>query len=598
MSHQMGTTTRTRLAAVVAVLALGATVVPAAGANRANDRSRVARGLPRVTPVANDALQRALERGRISEGRYALERARSLFHLKKVRKEFGEVARPDPHAATLLLRDLALRLRTLEGDEELEARAILARPDDADDPTFKDFELDGYSNGKVTECSTERNYCLHWAPPEDSNHAPPQTDADANGRPDFVDDAFETMDTVWDDIAALGFRAPKDDGNSVNHGTNGSTRNHTDIYLANIGSARVYGYCSTDDPNTKNSGYQFFDFSAYCVLDNDYAEQAFQSLPPLLNLQVTAAHEFFHAVQFAYDAAEDGWLMEGTAVAMEDIVYDDINDNQQFLMQSQLVDPSLPLDFAHPDFNHPDFGLRYGAWLFWRFMTEYLGGAAGQDDSVIGKVWDRVDASALAKFEDEWSLKGAKNVAKKDPYGVGFKKLFSAWGVALLLPSDPIHGFDEGASYSAFLQSNTNNNRERVPIEKSFTLTRGNPGSGWFSRRLHHLTGRYFRFLPGNNVGANDLLKLKVDGPKKFRGTNVTLVAHDNGNTLVKRFSINKKGIGTVKVPFPDDAYLILQNASTRVKDCYTYKPGFISCGGQPLDDNLRFLAKGRLIRG
>lgn len=544
--------------------------------------------------MANDALHRAFERGRISEGRYALERARSLFHLKKVRKEFGEVARPDPHAATLLLRDLALRLRTLEGREEREARAILARPDDDVDPTFEGFGLEEYSDGKVTECSTQRTYCLHWAPPEDSNHAPPQTDADANGKPDYVDDAIATMDKVWDDIADLGFRSPKDDGDSANPGTNGPTRNHTDIYLANIGSAQVYGYCSTDDPNTlPKSGYQFFDFSAYCVLDNDYAEQAFQSLPPLLNLQVTAAHEFFHAVQFAYDAAEDGWLMEGTAVAMEDIVYDDINDNHQFLLQSQLVNPAVPLDFASPFFDDPAFGLRYGAWLFWRFMTEYLGGAAGQDDSVIGKIWNRVDASADQKFNDEWSLKGAKKVARN--YNVGFKKLFSAWGVALLLPSDPTYGFDEGADYSAFLQSNTN--RERVPIEKSFTLKRGKPGTGWFSRRLHHLSGRYFRFVPGNNVGANDLLKLKVDGPKKFRGTNVTLVAHDDGNTLVKRFSINRKGIGRVKLPFPDEAYLILQNASTRVEDCYR-NPQFTSCGGLPKDDNLRFLAKGRLIEG
>jgi hypothetical protein len=37
-------------------------------------------------------------------------------------------------------------------------------------------------------------------------------------------------------------------------------------------------------------------------------------------LKVTAAHEFFHAVQFAYDIGEDGWLMESTATWMEEHV--------------------------------------------------------------------------------------------------------------------------------------------------------------------------------------------------------------------------------------------------------------------------------------
>jgi hypothetical protein len=47
------------------------------------------------------------------------------------------------------------------------------------------------------------------------------------------------------------------------------------------------------------------------VLDDDYSTSQFPD-PPLVSLDVTAAHEFFHAVQFAYDYFEDSWLMEGT----------------------------------------------------------------------------------------------------------------------------------------------------------------------------------------------------------------------------------------------------------------------------------------------
>ena len=75
-------------------------------------------------------------------------------------------------------------------------------------------------------------------------------------------------------------------------------------------------------------------------------------------LKVTAAHEFFHAVQFAYDIGEDGWFMESTATWMEEHVYDAINDNLQYLATSPLAQPLIPLDQTS--------GLRvYGAWIFW-----------------------------------------------------------------------------------------------------------------------------------------------------------------------------------------------------------------------------------------
>ena len=81
--------------------------------------------------------------------------------------------------------------------------------------------------------------------------------------------------------------------------------------------------------STWHSAYSSSTRSAYCVVDNNFtAAQFFQgTYAPLENLQVTAAHEFFHAVQFAYDAVDDQWFMESTATWMEDEIYDDVNDN-------------------------------------------------------------------------------------------------------------------------------------------------------------------------------------------------------------------------------------------------------------------------------
>ena len=53
---------------------------------------------------------------------------------------------------------------------------------------------------------------------------------------------------------------------------------------------------------------------------------------------MTAAHEFFHAVQFAYNAFQDSWLLESTAAWVEDEAFDSVNDNYQYLRSSALTD--------------------------------------------------------------------------------------------------------------------------------------------------------------------------------------------------------------------------------------------------------------------
>ena len=85
------------------------------------------------------------------------------------------------------------------------------------------------------------------------------------------------------------------------------------------------------------------------MLDNDYARQ--YGTAPIDALRVTAAHEFFHAIQFAYDVGEDLWFMEGSATWVEDEVYDAINDNYQFLAdQPDPVTPAPPSTTAADTF--------------------------------------------------------------------------------------------------------------------------------------------------------------------------------------------------------------------------------------------------------
>ena len=100
---------------------------------------------------------------------------------------------------------------------------------------------------------------------------------------------------------------------------------------------------------------------------------------------MTAAHEFFHAVQFHYDIGEDIWFMEGTATWIEDEAYDDVNDSLRYLLSSPMGQPTIPLD--------RNTGFRiYGTWIFWRFLAEYFGGAIPAN-GIVRAAWNRADGS-------------------------------------------------------------------------------------------------------------------------------------------------------------------------------------------------------------
>jgi hypothetical protein len=165
-------------------------------------------------------------------------------------------------------------------------------------------------------CEGGRPLCFHWDDNSTNRDSPPVTDTSPhNAIPDQIDRTIEVLDHVWDtETGAMGYRQPLDDSSTTLNDGGGP---ELDIYIADIGNIGLFGYCTSDDP-------QAFAFSAplavsaYCVLDDDYrqAQYGFGQTSHEY-LEVTAAHEFFHAVQFAYDWFEDIALMEGTAMWME-----------------------------------------------------------------------------------------------------------------------------------------------------------------------------------------------------------------------------------------------------------------------------------------
>ena len=100
-----------------------------------------------------------------------------------------------------------------------------------------------------------------------------------------------------------------------------------DVYLTELRSHGLYGYVVAE--GTADSAGPYAAYS-YMVLDNNYLGYGYDH-DPSLALKVTAAHEYFHAVQNGYSHQEDPAFMEQSATWMEDIVYPAIHDNYAYI---------------------------------------------------------------------------------------------------------------------------------------------------------------------------------------------------------------------------------------------------------------------------
>jgi uncharacterized protein DUF6055 len=175
--------------------------------------------------------------------------------------------------------------------------------------------------------SCTQHFCVHWV--TEGIDAPSLVDsngvADGDGVPDFVERVQEVAEHVYSiENGVLGWRRPKSDGRE------GGGRRKTDIYLEEVGS-RLFGYAAPDRGQATRAHQLPRRLHGYLVLDNDYNPFEFPGTSQLSDLKVTIAHEYNHILQFGYDAYQDAWFAESTAVWMEDQVYPGINDYLRYV---------------------------------------------------------------------------------------------------------------------------------------------------------------------------------------------------------------------------------------------------------------------------
>ena len=474
--------------------------------------------------------------------------------------DLGLTTEPVAPDATMALRDLALHKDELSGKDLAEAEGYLARPTDPAGPSNPDAS---YTVPEATPACSGA-ICVHYV--ATSADAPAPTDVDANGYPDYIDTVLATTVHVHNTYVGGGYRAPKGDGSL------GGGSNTTDIYIADIGDDGLYGYCTTDQ-NIPNQGP--FDAWAYCVLDNDYSPAEFPTNTPLENLQVTVAHEYFHAVQFGYDIAEDSWFLEATAAWVEDIMYDHVDDNLQYLRQSPLRLPRIPMDTFGGSFH-------YGIWIFFRYLSERYTELQGGLPTVVRDMVRKMDGSAGAP--DLSSIESVKAVLKAR--GTDLPSLFAKFSSANRRPAD---NYSEGRA----------NNYRASPLVKTYALKRRQSKAD--SLTMDHLTSGTVRFKPANALKANNTkLRILVRMAPSSRGSAaVAAIKMKSGALKVVTLRIKGSGAGVKTLPFSARKVkyieLTLANAGTNY-DCFNHGP--YSCQGTSKNENVKESFRATVLGG
>lgn len=451
----------------------------------------------------------------------------------------GDALPTDP-SATLALRDLWVARPDLAGEEAAEATALLARPTDGTADPFGN----GYTVPSTSQCGA--HVCVHYVP----------TTADAPPSVEWVALTLSTMENVYErEVNQLGYRPPRTDGTAGGDGK-------LDVYLKDLGTG-LYGYCAAEYRKKGRTA------SGFCVLDNDYSPAQFPSQTPENNLAVTAAHEFFHAVQYSYDYNEDPWMMESTATWMEEQVADHVNDNRQYLRYSQLQAPYVPLDAFSST-----YGFQYGNWIFWEYLTERFG------TKFAKLAWE--SAGSLRDDGGRYSIEAIQSVLRKKKKS--FTDVYADFAAANVAPS---HHYAEAPGVPEFA-----NPKALADV----TLSRADKKHKQRTK-LDHLSADAMHVRPGADLsGKKWRLRVSLRGPGRSAAR---LVLHKTDGTVgTRKVKFNKRGRARALVPFSAAKVAAVTvsfaNVSTRFR-CGTGTD--FACHGDARDDKKKFTVVTKAVK-
>lgn len=211
-------------------------------------------------------------------------------------------------------------------------------------------------------------------------------------------------------------------------------------------------------------------------IDNNYSSiKGFKDTPTNC-MHVTVAHEFFHAVQYAYNVDADSWWKEATATWNEDEIYNEVNDYIRYLDQV-LSSPEKPLDQSS-----------YGGIIFAKYLSENYGGY-----NIIKSIWEAQGESyntSVAVIDEV--------IRKKCNRGYDLGTAFKEYTARNYNPSQYYH---EGHLWKSSVHI------ENIHASYPALLENGS---------LKHLASNYHLFKSSDN-NSNHIIKIILEGSKDIK---------------------------------------------------------------------------------
>ncbi len=276
------------------------------------------------------------------------------------------------------------------------------------------------------------NILVHYA--STGFHAPYQGYGDtnpANGITDYIDSVLAHFEYVRDlQIGSLGYNTPPTD-------FGGGGDNRYDVYVENLG-VGFYGFTTPEDVVDQ------FRATSFINIENDFSGTYYRD-NPVDGLKVTAAHEFFHAIQFGYDVFEydfddpfepstfKPWWLEASATWMEDIAYDNIDDYLSYLRffygYPWMGLGTFSYNYGDPRAFHP-----YASCVWPIYLTEKYG------VGIIKEIWE--SCGTIAGYNTLDATNDAL-LSRSSSLSTGFLE-FSVWNFHTGDFADTIDFFSEG----------------------------------------------------------------------------------------------------------------------------------------------------------
>jgi hypothetical protein len=384
--------------------------------------------------------------------------------------QFKRSGIPDRSAnnKTMLLFNAKKNFSRLTTDAQAKFLKVMARPT-------------GLSS---TYSETTKNFFKFYYTTTGTN-AVSTTDANSNSVPDYVENmaaAFVRALTVYD---SLGFARPP---------IASSDAGRFCVYLSNSAAGSgVYGYCqgetsAGDNPNTSGVT-ETSAYTSFMVMRNNYT--GFGSTDALLQIamEVTTAHEFFHAIQFGYDTNNfTSFPMEMCSTWGEDIVFPKDDDNWQYLT-GIFTTPYIPVDYDDDlDGTTITSGHWYSSWIFQRYLSDRFGAEITHTlfQNVVTQYWSTALNNALV----------AKGSTLKD----AIKDYNVAIGLLTSSSTSPMstYRFARGDDYRT--GSNTKNTYGPFVVTYQGTINfSGTTTSYTSSSNLYRASSNFIKIVPTTN---------------------------------------------------------------------------------------------------